>query len=245
MIYSTVNGPSIRLIFFILWPKCLWIFSISFMLHGSLIVSICIYHTNNISWVWIITLLFQPFPSFSLLCSTTLIHHYMVMWRHVDLSHSTIFHFVILSLSNFFYIFLSYGSVRLLLAYNKGLLSFHALSNIHHILFSKSVHSTYLHIFTSCTSIMFISLRFRFDVNTLYFQLSLVLCYNFHSFLNRLIFTGCFGISDITWNVKVQELCWNTECPDCVFLSLNDKCLITLLPQTKICSFQTIHSIIH
>jgi hypothetical protein len=111
------------------------------------------------------------------------------MWRHVDLSHSTIFHFVTILLSNFFYIFLSYGSMRLLLTYYKGLLSFHALSAINHILFSNSVHSTYLHIFTSCTSItflplgLFISPRFRFHVNTLYFQLSLVLYYNVHSSL--------------------------------------------------------------
>jgi len=86
-----------------------------------------------------------------------------------------------------FYIFLSYGSVRLLLAYYKGLLSFHALSNIRHILFSNSVHSTSLHIFTSCASITFlppghfISPHFRFGVNPLYFQLSLALFYNVHS----------------------------------------------------------------
>jgi hypothetical protein len=81
-------------------------------------------------------------------------------------------------------------------------------------LYSNSVHSTYLHIFTSCgTSItflllgLFISSRFRFDVNTLYFQLSFVLYYNFLSVLKRLRFTECFGNSDITWNVHSQELC--------------------------------------
>ena len=140
------------------------------------------------------------------------------MWRHVYLFHSTIFHFVTLPLSNLVYIFLSYGTMPLLLAYYKGLLSFHALSNIHHILFSSSVHSTYLHIFTSCTSITFISPRFRFGVNTLYFQLSLVLYYNVNYFLKRLRFAGCFGNSDITWTVRAQELCWNTEYPDCVFV---------------------------
>jgi len=121
-----------------------------------------------------------------------------------------------------FYIFLSYDSMRLLLAYYKGLLSFYALSNIYHILFSNSVHSTYPYIFTSCTSItflppgLFISPCVWFDVNTLYFQLSFVLYYNVHSSLKRLSVTGCFGNSFITLNLHAEELCWNTECPQCV-----------------------------
>jgi hypothetical protein len=155
------------------------------------------------------------------------------MWGHVDLSQSTILHFVTLPLSNFFYIFLSYGSMLLLLAYYKGLLSFSALSNIHHILFSYSVHSTYLHIFISCTNITFISPLFRFEVNTLCFQLSLVLYYNVHSFLKRLRFAKCFGNSDITWNVTCSGTLlehWISWLCFCVFFSLNDKCLLTVLP---------------
>ena len=80
---------------------------------------------------------------------------------------------------------------------------------------------------------MLISLRFRFDGNTLYFQLSLVLYYNVHSFLKRFRFTGCLGNSDITWNVHAQEKSAGTLNILVVFLcflSLNDKCLITLLP---------------
>jgi hypothetical protein len=167
------------------------------------------------------------------------------MWRHVDLSHSKIFHSLTLSLSNFFYIFLSYGSMRLLLAYYKGLLSFHASSNIHHILFSNSVHSTYLHNFTSCTSITFISPCFRFDVNALYFQLSLVSYYNVHSFLKRLRFTGCFGNSDITWNVPAQELCWSTEYPACVFVFFSVSMINAWLICQLFSDFSFHHSLIH
>lgn len=75
----------------------------------------------------------------------------------------------------------------------------------------------------------FIFPRFRFDVNTLYFQLSFVLYYNVFSFLKRLRFSRCFGNSDIICNVHVQELCWISCLWFCVFLSLNDKCLITVL----------------
>jgi hypothetical protein len=60
---------------------------------------------------------------------------------------------------------------------------------------------------------VFISPSFRFDVNTLNFQLSSVFYYSVHSSLKRLTVTGRFGNSDITLNVRAEELCWNTECP--------------------------------